>query len=45
MYLFKFLLRMHICFETKPVFLAYISVRTKTWSVLLYEAATHHRPC
>lgn len=32
-------------FETPPVSLAYIPVRAKTWSVLLYEAATHHRPC
>lgn len=36
---------MYMCFEPNPVSLAYISVRAKTWSVLLYEAATHHRPC
>lgn len=45
MYLCKLPLRNHPCFETPPVFLAYISVRAKTWSVLLCEAATHHRPC
>ena len=36
-----------VFFETCPlVSLACISVRAKTWSLLLYEAAsTHHRPC
>lgn len=36
-----------VFFETcPPVSLACISVRAKTWSLLLYEAAsTHHRPC